>query len=51
MLVNLTSTGMMASEPKVNLNGVSPVDTLVVVLYVHRTFGSSFGHVPFAPSS
>ena len=37
MLVNPTSIGMMASIPNVNQNGVSPVGTLVVVLYAHRT--------------
>ena len=37
----------MASAPKVNLNGISLVGALVVVLYARRTFGNSSTHVPF----
>ena len=42
---------MTASMPNVNLNSVSPVGTLMVVLYAQRTFGSFSGHAPFAPLS
>ena len=37
---------MMASIPNVDLNGVSAIGTLVVVLYAHRTLGSSFEQAP-----
>jgi len=42
-----TSTGTTTSVPNVSLNGVSLVGTLVVVLYAHKTLGSSSGHAPF----
>ena len=42
---------MTISVPNVNLNGDSPVGTLVVVLYAQRTFGSSLDHALFAPLS
>ena len=41
---------MTASVANVSLNGVSPVRTVVIVLYAQRTFCSSSGHTPFAPS-
>ena len=49
MFVNPISINMMASVPNVSLNGVFLVGTFVVVLYAHRTLGSSSGHAPFAP--
>ena len=49
MFVNPTSIGMVASIPNVNLNGVSPIGTVVVILYVHKMLGSSSDHAPFAP--
>ena len=51
MLVSPTSTSMTALVPNVSMNGVSPVGTLVVVLYTHKMLGSSLGHALFAPSS
>ena len=45
------SKGMIASDPYVNENGVSPVDRRGVVRYAHRICGSSLTHAPFARSS
>ena len=50
-LVSHTSAGMTASLPYASQNGVSPVGVLAVVLYAHKTLGSSSGHIPFAPLS
>ena len=51
MFVNPISTGMTTLVLNVSLNGVSSIGTLVVVLYAHRTLGSSSSHAPFAHSS
>ena len=51
MFVSPTSTSMMASVLNISLNSVSPIGTLVVVLYAYRTLDNSSGHAPFAPSS
>ena len=42
---------MTASLPNAKQNSVSPIGVRVVVLYAHKTIGSSFGHIPFALSS
>ena len=47
----LISAGMMASAPKTSENGVAPVEFFEVVLYDHKTPGSSSTHLPFAFSS
>ena len=51
MFISPTPTSMTTSVPNVSLNGVSPVGTLVVILYAHRTLGSSSYHARFAPSN
>ena len=47
----LISAGMTASVPKASENGIAPVEFFEVVLYDHKTPGSSFAHFPFAFSS
>ena len=47
----LISAGMTASVPKASENGVAPVEFFEVVLYDHKTPGSSSAHLPFASSS
>ena len=49
--MSLTSAEMTASLPYASQNGVSPMGVLTVVRYVHKTLKSSFGQLPFAPSS
>ena len=49
--MSLISTGMIASLLHASRNGVSLVGVLAVVRYAHRTLGSSFGQIPFAPLS
>ena len=41
---------MTASAPKASENGVAPVEFFEVVLYDHKTPGSSSAHLPFACS-
>ena len=46
-----TLARMTTLLPYASLNSVSPVGTLVIVLYAHKTLGNSSSHIPFAPSS
>jgi len=50
-LHRFTSAGITASAPYVKENGVPPVDLLGVIRCAHKMLGSSFAHLPFAPSS
>jgi hypothetical protein len=40
----LASSGVIASSPNSNLNGVKPVDLDIVVLWLHTTLINSSGH-------
>ena len=51
MVGMLISAGMTSSAPKARENGVAPVEFFEVVLYDHKTPGSSSTHLPFAFSS
>ena len=45
------SSGATSSLPYASRNSVSPVGVLAIILYAHKTLGSSSGHIPFTPSS
>ena len=44
----LISVGMIASIPYVRMNGDSPIEFQLVVLYAHNTLGRSSTHFPLA---
>nr|POE83316.1 hypothetical protein CFP56_39882 [Quercus suber] len=50
-LQRFTLAGITASALYVKENGVSPVDLLAVVRYVHKMLGSSSANLPFVPSN
>ena len=51
MVGMLVSTEMIASTPYAKENGIGPIEVHAVVLYDHKTPGSSYAHLPFAFSS
>lgn len=47
-LKGVSPNGVLASDMNVKFKGVSPIKVLAVVLYAHRTLGSSSTQASFA---